>query len=179
MNFGNYILSKIPYIIMNFIIYLLGAVVLKIADIPNVILFFIFFIWFIPLIVYIGLQFVQEKRFYGEMTELSGNLDKKYLLSEIIKKPNYYEGRIFYEVLKDANRNMHEEVNYYKHLQSDYREYIETWVHEIKTPIASSKMILENSISNDKNALVDEMNKIDRYITQALYYSRSTDFNKD
>ena len=40
-------------------------------------------------------------------------------------------------------------------------------------------MILENSISNDKNALVDEMNKIDRYITQALYYSRSTDFNKD
>lgn len=179
MNFGNYILSKIPYIIMNFIIYLLGAVVLKIADIPNVILFFIFFIWFIPLIVYIGLQFVQEKKFYGEMTELSGNLDKKYLLSEIIKKPNYYEGRIFYEVLKDANRNMHEEVNYYKHLQSDYREYIETWVHEIKTPIASSKMILENSISNDKNALVDEMNKIDRYITQALYYSRSTDFNKD
>ena len=79
MNFGNYILSKIPYIIMNFVIYLLGAVVLKIADIPNVILFFIFFIWFIPLIVYIGLQFVQEKRFYGEMTELSGNLDKKYL----------------------------------------------------------------------------------------------------
>ena len=32
---------------------------------------------------------------------------------------------------------MHEHVNEYKIMQREYREYIETWVHEIKTPIAS------------------------------------------
>ncbi len=179
MNFKDYIFSKAPYFIMNFIIYILAVVFLKIAHIPNIILFCIFLIWFSPLLIYIVIQYIQGRRFYGQINDISQNLDKKYLLSEIIKKPNYYEGRIFYNILKDADRNMHEEVNYYKHLQSDYREYIETWVHEIKTPIASSKMILENSISNDKYALIDEMNKIDGYITQALYYSRSTDFNKD
>ena len=168
-----------PYLIMNFIIFLLAAVLLKIANIPNVIVFCVFLIWFMPLVIYIAIYFFKEKKFYSEMKNINSRLDKKYLLSEVIKKPNYYEGRIFYEILKDADRNMHEEVNYYKHLQSDYREYIEAWVHEIKTPIASSKMILENSSSKDKNALIDEMNKIDRYITQALYYSRSTDFNKD
>ena len=179
MNIKNYILSKIPYLIMNFVIFLLAAVLFKIANIPNVIIFCIFLIWFMPLSVYIVIQFFKEKKFYGEIQNINKKLDKKYLLSEVIKKPNYYEGKIFYEILKEADRNMHEEVNYYKHLQSDYREYIEAWVHEIKTPIASSKMILENSTSKDKNALIDEMNKIDRYITQALYYSRSTDFNKD
>ncbi len=179
MNIREYMYSKIPYLIMNFIIYLLIAVLLKIADMSNIILFFIFLIWFIPLVVYISIQFLKEKRFYGEMKTISNKIDKKYLLSEIIKKPNYYEGKIFYEILQDADRNMHEEVNYYKYLQSDYREYIEAWVHEIKTPIASSKMILENSSSRDKNILIDEMNKIDQYITQALYYSRSTNFNKD
>lgn len=179
MNIKDYMISKMPYIIMNFIIYLLVVVMLKIASTPNIILFSIFLIWFLPLIIYIFFQFIKEKRFYVEMKNMSNNLDKKYLLAEIIKKPNYYEGKIFYDVLKDADRNMHEEVNYYKHLQSDYREYIEAWVHEIKTPIASSKMILENSSSKDKNALIDEINKIDRYITQALYYSRSTDFNND
>ena len=179
MNIKNYILSKIPYLIMNFIIFMLAAVLLKIAKIPNVIVFCVFLIWFMPLVIYIAIHFFKEKKFYSEMKNINDRLDKKYLLSEVIKKPNYYEGRIFYEILKDADRNMHEEVNYYKHLQSDYREYIEAWVHEIKTPIASSKMILENSSSKDKNALIDEMNKIESYITQALYYSRSTDFNKD
>lgn len=179
MNIKNYILSKMPYLIMNFIIFLLVAVLFKIVNIPNIIVFCVFLIWFMPLVVYIIICFFKENKFYGEMKNISDRLDKKYLLSEVIKKPNYYEGRIFYEILKDVDRNMHEEVNYYKHLQSDYREYIEAWVHEIKTPIASSKMILENSSSRDKNALIDDLNKIDRYITQALYYSRSTDFNKD
>lgn len=179
MSFKEYMLSKMPYVIMNLIFYFLVTAILMIINTPAIILFSIFLMWFMPLFTYIFLQYIKEKKFYGEMVDINLNLDKKYLLSEIIKKPNYYEGRLFYEVLKDADRNMHEEVNYYKNLQSDYREYIEAWVHEIKTPIASSKMILENSSSRDKNALIDEMNKIDRYITQALYYSRSTDFNKD
>ena len=179
MNIKDYLSSRMLYIIMNFTIYLLLAVLLKIAAVSNVILFVVFLMWFSPFMVYILLQYVKEKRFYNEMKEISSNLDKKYLLSEIIKKPNYYEGKIFYEILKDADRNMHEEVNYYKNLQNEYREYIEAWVHEIKTPIASSKLILENSTSKDKNPLIDEINKIDRYITQALYYSRSTNANKD
>ena len=179
MNIKKYILSNIPYLIMNFIIFLFAIVLFKIVNMPNVIIFCIFLIWFMPLLVYIVIQFFKEKRFYGEIQNINSKLDKKYFLSEVIKKPNYYQGKIFYEILKDANRNMHEEVNYYKHLQSDYAEYIEVWVHEIKTPIASCKMILENSNSRDKNALIDEINKIDRYINQALYYSRSTDFNKD
>lgn len=179
MSFKNYIFSKMPYIIMNFMIYLLAAVIFKIAYTPNIILFSVFIIWFMPLIVYIIFQFRKEIKFYGEIKSISDNLDKKYLMPEIIKKPGYYEGKIFYEVLRDAERNMHEELNYYKNLQSEYRDYIEAWVHEIKTPIASSKLILENSTSSDRNLLIDEMNKIDRYITQALYYSRSTDFNKD
>ena len=74
---------------------------------------------------------------------------------------------------------MHEEVNFYKHLQSEYRDYIETWVHEIKTPIASAKLILENGHIKEKTALIDEISKIDQYITQALYYSRSTDVSND
>ena len=62
--------------------------------------------------------------------------DKKYLLPEIIKRPKSYEEQILYDVLRESNRAMHEHVNEYKIMQREYREYIETWVHEIKTPIA-------------------------------------------
>ncbi|MBE6070519.1 MAG: sensor histidine kinase [Clostridium butyricum] len=179
MKIKDYILSKLPYLIMNLSIYLLLAVILRVADMPLIILFLILLIWFIPLIVYMILEYINERKFYGDIINVMEKLDKKYLLSEIIKKPNYYEGRIFYDALKEAHRNMHEEVNFYKHLQSEYREYVETWVHEIKTPIASSKLILENSDIKEKAALIDEINRVDQYITQALYYSRSTDVSKD
>lgn len=179
MKIKKYILSKFPYLILNLIIYSLLLILLKIANTPGIILFLIFIIWFIPLIVYMTLEYIKERRFYGDIENITKKLDKKYLLSEIIKKPNYYEGEIFYDALKEANRNMHEEVNFYKHLQSEYRDYIETWVHEIKTPIASAKLILENGHIKEKTALIDEISKIDQYITQALYYSRSTDVSND
>lgn len=179
MNIKDYALSKLPYLLINLIIYFLVFVVLRFANMPAIILFLISLIWFSPLIIYIILEFVKERKFYGDIQNILSKLDKKYLLPEIIKTPNYYEGQIFYDALKEAHRNMHEEVNFYKHLQSEYREYIETWVHEIKTPIASSKLILENSNMKEKSALIDEISKIDQYITQALYYSRSTDVSND
>lgn len=179
MRIKQYILSKIPYLIINLIIYLLLIILLMVADTPKIILFLIFMIWFVPLIVYMILEYIKEKRFYIDIVNITKNIDKKYLLPEVIKKPNYYEGEIFYNVLKEANRNMHEEVNFYKHLQSEYKDYVETWVHEIKTPIASAKLILENSCIKEKTALIDEISKIDQYITQALYYSRSTDVSND
>lgn len=146
---------------------------------PVIIMFLIFLIWFLPLTIYIIIDFFTKKKFYDNIMNITEKLDKKYLLPEVIKMPNYYEGKMLYEVLKECNRNMHEHVNFYKNLQKEYREYIETWVHEIKTPISSSKLIIENSESKEKNALGDEIRKIEEYINQALYYSRSTDVSKD
>lgn len=179
MNIKEYFLSKSPYIIMNLIIYLLFLVIMSIARIPAIILFLIFLIWFSPLLIYIAIDFIKKKKIYDDISGIIDKIDKKYLLPEVIKSPSYYEGKIIYEVLKDCNRNMHEHVNFYKNLQKEYREYIEAWVHEIKTPIASSKLIIENSDSKEKNYLGDELRKIEEYINQALYYSRSTDVSND
>lgn len=179
MNIKEYFLSKSPYIIMNLVIYLLFLVIMSIARMPAIILFLIFLIWFSPLLIYIAIDFIKKKKIYDDITGIIDKIDKKYLLPEVIKSPNYYEGKIIYEVLKDCNRNMHEHVNFYKNLQKEYREYIETWVHEIKTPIASSKLIIENSDSKEKKNLGDELRKIEEYINQALYYSRSTDVSND
>lgn len=179
MNAKEYFLSKLPYIMMNLIIYLLALVISGIFKMPVIIMFIVFIIWFFPLIIYIIIDFINKKKFYDAIVGIIDKLDKKYLLPEVIKAPNYYEGKIIYEVLSECNRNMHEHVNFYKYLQKEYREYIETWVHEIKTPISSSKLIIENSESKEKNSLGDEIRKIEGYINQALYYSRSTDVSND
>ena len=73
------------------------------------------------------------------------NLDQKYLLTEIMKEPENIEGKLLYDVLRQANKDMHEHVKNYRDRENEYREYIETWVHEIKTPIASTRLIIENN----------------------------------
>lgn len=74
---------------------------------------------------------------------------------------------------------MHEKVKHYKDEQIEYREYIETWVHEIKTPIASAKLILENDNSNLSERINYEMKRVEGFIEQVLYYARSSDVSKD
>lgn len=179
MKIKDYFFSKAPYIIINLIVYLLILVLMSIATMPPLIMFIIFLIWFLPLMIYMIMDFIAKKRFYDDITGIIDKIDKKYLLPEVIKRPHYYEGKIIYDVLSECNRNMHEHVNFYKNLQREYREYIETWVHEIKTPISSSRLIIENSESKEKNILIDELRKIEEYINQALYYSRSTDVSND
>lgn len=179
MSLKRYINSKLPYLIMNLIIFMFIFVILKLVDTSLSVILVLFTIWFTPLVLYLVLEFIRQKNFYDNITGVLTKLDKKYLLPELIKKPKFYEGEILYDILQESNRAMHENVNHYKILQSEYREYIEAWVHEIKTPIALTKLVGENSEGKIKNIITSETKKIEGYVDQALYYSRSTDVSKD
>ena len=74
---------------------------------------------------------------------------------------------------------MNEEVNKYIFLQEEYKEYIDMWVHEIKTPIASSKLVIENNKNEHTLSILEEIEKIEDYIEQVLYYSKSNELEKD
>ena len=74
---------------------------------------------------------------------------------------------------------MQEHVKLYKNMQSEYREYIETWVHEVKTPIASMMLIAENYEDESPISMKYEIKKIEDYIDQVLYYSRSNEVSSD
>ena len=74
---------------------------------------------------------------------------------------------------------MLENVNYYKNIQEDYKEYIELWIHEVKIPIAASKMIIENNKNNITKSIEEELDKVENYTEQALFYARSNTVEKD
>ena len=74
---------------------------------------------------------------------------------------------------------MLENVNNYKHLTEEYKEYIELWIHEIKIPIATSKLIIENNKNEITKSIDEELDEIENYTEQALFYARSNTVNKD
>lgn len=125
------------------------------------------------------MEYFMKQRFYKGLEDNLNNLDDKYLISEIIKVPSFMEGKILKDLLEQINKSMVENVNKYKYKQEDYKEYIELWIHEIKIPIASSKLIIENNKNQTTKSIDEELNKVENYIEQALYYARSNTVEKD
>lgn len=140
---------------------------------------------YIPLII-LGLylaslliEYINKNRFYTSLQEILDKLDEKFLITELINNPNYTEEKILKEVMEQVDKSMLENVNKYKYLTKDYKEYIELWIHEIKTPIAAAKMIIENNKSEATKSIEDELGEVENYIDQALYYARSNTVEKD
>lgn len=127
----------------------------------------------------IGIEFYRKKKYYNEFKNKLEELDQKYLITEIMQKANFLEGKILNEILKDIDKSMLENVNIYKHLQQEYKEYIELWIHEVKIPIATSKLIIENNKNTITKSIDEELDKIEDYTEQALFYARSNTVEKD
>ncbi|WP_207654943.1 sensor histidine kinase [Clostridium thermopalmarium] len=67
--------------------------------------------------------------------------------------------------------------------RKDYQDFIISWIHEVKLPITASRMLMKNSTVKTLDYIVDkledELNKVDNYVEQALYYSRIGSFSND
>lgn len=127
----------------------------------------------------IEIEFHRKKKFYDEFKNQLEELDQKYLITEIIQEANFSEGKILNGILEDINKAMLENVNIYKHMQQEYKEYIELWIHEVKIPIATSKLIIENNKNMVTKSIDEELDKIEDYTEQALFYARSNTVEKD
>lgn len=179
MSIVTFIKERMLFLMVNLITFLLISILMNIVEVSMNAIFVLFLIWFFPLLIYMFLEFIKYNRYFKNLTSTLEGLDKKYLLPEVINGPRSQEERIISDVLKECNKSMHENVKYYKDEQAEYKEYIETWVHEIKTPIASAKLILENDDSNLSSRINYEMKRVEGFIEQVLYYARSSDVSKD
>ena len=110
---------------------------------------------------------------------LAESLRETYLSGEIMQAPTRADDQVYYQILKRAGRSMMEQISAIQRERGEYREYIEQWIHEVKTPIAASKLLCENHPSPASPALLSALEAIDRYTEQALYYARSEHTEKD
>lgn len=128
---------------------------------------------------YLVYEYLRRYQFYERIEKISLDLDKKYLLHELIEEPYFYEGNFLYNILYDGNKSMNDEIQKYRLQQKDYADYIETWVHEIKTPLAASALIIENNPSGTNKSIGEELRRVESYVEQALYYAKSNHLEKD
>lgn len=179
MKISDYIKDKGLFIAVNLMVFMIISFFMYSVNVALVIIFLIFCVWFLPLFSYMLIEYIKFRKYFNAVENILENLDKKYLLPEVLNEPNFIEGEEINYIFKVLSRDMHENVKYYKNMQEEYREYIEMWVHEIKTPIASTKLLIENNTNEITRKIDTQMDKIENFVEQVLYYSRSDEVGKD
>ena len=135
------------------------------------------------LVTSLGACFVYDygrrRQFYREFSRQLERLSEKYLITELVSHPRFYEGRYLCESLYEIDKSMQEHLLDYKHQLDDFRAYLELWIHEVKLPISSLYLMLHNHPSSLNNRLGEQVDRIDRCTEQVLYYMRANNSEKD
>lgn len=140
---------------------------------------------FVLTVLFLGLlaagiyDYSRKKGFYRELEQKLQQLEEKYLLIEMLEKPEFLEGQIFYDVLLEMQKSMNDEIFIQIRKNNEFKRYIETWVHEVKLPIASIRLILHEYKGTSARTLKEQVGRIEGYVEQVLYYLRSEVPEKD
>jgi len=174
-----YLKEKSIFLIINFVAVFALSSFLYFMGVQSYYILYTVCVWFFPILSLLIYDYIRRNHYYKNLLSSLDQLDKKYLLSEIINEPEFVDGKVLHEIISTTNRDMHEHIKEYSKKEREYREYIEAWVHEIKTPIASGKLIIENNKNEITKKIEEEFNKVEEQVEQVLYYARSTNTKDD
>ena len=179
MDFKDFLKDNFITLILIIFAIITIEIALMIYDISILVRIYIPVVILLVYVIGIGSYYYRRKNYYKRIFSILGELDKKYLIAEMVGNTEFSDGKILKEILEEASKSMTEHVNEFKFLTEDYKEYIELWIHEIKIPIATSKMIIENNKNEVTKSIDEELDKIEDYTEQALFYARSNAVEKD
>jgi signal transduction histidine kinase len=129
--------------------------------------------------IYLGIGYIQLQMRTNHCNKIMKDLEKAYMASDLISKPNNVEEEIYYEILRIACKSMKDEVEQCKRSRADYKFYVEEWIHEVKNPISAIKLLCFNNHTEITKEISREMEKIDYFVEQVIYYARSELVEKD
>ena len=124
-------------------------------------------------------DFLRQRARLRELESILEGLDQKYLFAECVPTPrSLYERRLF-ELTRRAGRDMTGAVSDARAAQREYREYVEGWVHEIKTPITAARLICQKLDGDTRRRLICELDQVQAHVERALFYARAESPERD
>lgn len=179
MSFIEYFKDKVIFIIINIIVLVITSYLLFGLNVYSYAIFIICILNFLASISFFIYDCLRKSKYYSSLLKRLDELDKKYFIGDVATEEDFLEGKILFEIISQATKSMKDDISESIRNSNDYKEYIELWVHEIKTPIATCKLLIENNDNEVTESIGEEVTKVEDYIEQVLFYARSNAVEKD
>ncbi|MHC1748705.1 MAG: sensor histidine kinase [Cellulosilyticaceae bacterium] len=132
-------------------------------------------------IIYLTADYLKLNFHCRKLKKLSGNNETDWIVS--VPSPHTFDQKLYTELLIKLKRNSDEKFEEFSDKNAQDIDFLKTWIHEIKTPIAASKLIIENNLNTPTEKtlynILDEIEKIEDMVQKTLCYSQLNDFSRD
>ncbi|MEG1409138.1 MAG: sensor histidine kinase [Terrisporobacter sp.] len=179
MRLIDYLKDKIMIILLNISgLFILSCFLLLTNNhISNVLIIVIS--WISIFLIYLLIEYFRRNKYFKDLEELLHKLDKRYLISEVMESSHRLEDKKYREILRRSNKSVIEKINEIEDEKKNYKEFIESWVHEIKLPITTMELICENNKDEARRKIQSELAKVDNSVEMVLFYARAEEVYKD
>ena len=176
---GRFLEEKLNILILNAALALALGIFLRLTGVDMDELVLIFGGWAAALFLVLWMEYRRLGKKIRQMEAMVEGLDKKYLVCEMLPRPDTLLEEAYWQLLREGGRSMAEEVSQARAEFREYKEYIEEWIHEIKTPVTVIDLICRNHPGPETERIRREQRRTEELVEQALYYARSEVVEKD
>ena len=179
MNFLDFLKDKLLLLTLQAACMLASAAFLYATGYPAASIGILLFCWFLILSVWLLGEYVRRRRYFRQLERILEDADQKYLLGELMPESFRLEDRLYRDMIRRSSKSVIERIHAVEDAGKDYREYIESWVHEVKAPIASICLLCEKQKDDTGRRVLMENRRTENYVDMALFYARSDEVYKD
>nr|WP_317283193.1 sensor histidine kinase [uncultured Sellimonas sp.] len=134
-------------------------------------------LYWILIFLWLYITYYCEKKKLNTLENLIQTLDAPYLIGELIPAPVNALEKQYYELMKTISFSAIEEISSIRAEKDAYYNYVESWIHEMKTPLTACSLMLVNH--SDPCKLKRELKKAENLTESILYYARLRTAEKD
>lgn len=128
-------------------------------------------------VIWIVAGFVRVKRRAAQIEKLKNGLDEPWLLGAVLPKPQDATEALYFSVMQSVSRSAVGKAEDAEREKEAYCEYVQRWIHEIKTPLTACALVCDNG--GDATKIKRELCRADDCADTILQYARLKSAEKD
>ena len=179
MTFLEFLRDKLLLLLFHMLCMLLSFIYFSNCGLKNNQMFLLYILWFFLLAVWFFVSWYRRNRYFREIFQILDELDKPYLISEVMPDSWRLEDRLCRRLLKQSNKSVIDAIHHLENERTEYKEFIENWIHEVKLPLTAMNLICDNRkrkdswCPEDTRRLKSLLGELENDVDKALYYARS------
>lgn len=159
-------------IVLNFLL-----IFLAILNVPTITIITVTIIFILLLVTWLVTTFIVAKRKIENINQIVDQLDQPYLAGEVLPTPKSFWEYQYFIIVRNISKDAIDRVEQADRQAQEYKEFVEQWIHELKTPMTAMALILANE--GDTRKLRRELKRLDNLTDQILHFAKLQSLEKD
>lgn len=172
-----YLVGKSITIGFFFLAFIFSLLFLALIQIPAATIVMIGVCYLLLFCSWLFVSFLLGQRKLQRIEQLIQTLESPYLIGEVLPKPTSLTEQQYFELMKAISHDAITQVERIDKDARDYKDYVEQWIHELKTPLTAMSLVLANE--PDVRKLRRELKRADNLTDNILHYARLQTLEKD